>query len=148
MPSAMIQPCGACRPSHARGAAAEPEAVDDRPDRQRPTPASAGCVLVCKTTAAVASWDGVEPHLVSRMARNPSRYAIRLLLAGGHEQTVHFPDLDAFQQWYGTVLNAGSPEAFINVPITELPGEYLVVRPGSLHAIRVEPIYGGLDPDA
>ena len=46
------------------------------------------------------------------------------------------------------MLNAGSPEAFINVPITELPGEYLVVRPGSLHAIRVEPIYGGLDENA
>ena len=52
------------------------------------------------------------------MARTPSRYAIHLLLAGGHTQVVHFPSLDAFQQWYGTVLNAGPADAFINVPIT------------------------------
>ena len=81
------------------------------------------------------------------MARTPSRYAIHLLLAGGHTQGVHFPSLDAFQQWYGTVLNAGPADAFINVPITELPGEYLVVRPMAVQGIRVEPIYGALDDD-
>jgi hypothetical protein len=81
------------------------------------------------------------------MARTPSRYAIHLLLAGGHTQVVHFPSLDAFQQWYGTVLNAGSADAFINVPITELPGEYLVLRPSAVQGIRVEPIYGALDDD-
>lgn len=81
------------------------------------------------------------------MALTPSRYAIHLLLAGGHEQVVHFASLDAFQQWYGSVLNAGSADAFINVPIAELPGDYLVIRPSSLHAIRVEPIYGALDDD-
>ena len=31
------------------------------------------------------------------MTRTPSRYAIHLLLTGGHEQVVHFPSLDAFQ---------------------------------------------------
>ena len=81
------------------------------------------------------------------MARTPSRYAIHLLLSGGHTQVVHFPSLDAFQQWYGTVLNGGTTDAFINVPITELPGEYLVVRPGAVQAIRVEPVYGSLDDD-
>jgi radical SAM superfamily enzyme with C-terminal helix-hairpin-helix motif len=81
------------------------------------------------------------------MARTPSRYAIHLLLAGGQTQVVHFPTLDAFQQWYGTVLNAGPADAFINVPITELPGEYLVVRPSAVQGIRVEPIYGALDDD-
>ena len=81
------------------------------------------------------------------MARTPSRYAIHLLLAGGHTQVVHFASLDAFQQWYGTVLNAGPADAFINVPITELPGEYLVVRPSAVQCIRVEPIYGALDDD-
>ena len=81
------------------------------------------------------------------MARTPSRYAIHLLLAGGHTQVVHFPSLDAFQQWYGMVLNAGPADAFINVPITELPGEYLVVRPSAVQGIRVEPIYGALDDD-
>ena len=81
------------------------------------------------------------------MARSASRYAIHLLLAGGHEQVVHFPSLDAFQQWYGTVLNAGPADAYINVPIVELPGEYLVIRPSSLHGIRVEPVYGALDDE-
>jgi radical SAM superfamily enzyme with C-terminal helix-hairpin-helix motif len=81
------------------------------------------------------------------MARTPSRYAIHLLLAGGHVQVVHFPTLDAFQQWYGTVLNAAAAEVFVNVPITELPGEYLVIRPNSLHGIRVEPVYGAVEDD-
>jgi hypothetical protein len=81
------------------------------------------------------------------MARTPSRYAIHLFLAGGHTQVVHFATLDAFQQWYGTVLNAGPADAFINVPITELPGEYLVLRPSAVQGIRVEPIYGALDDD-
>jgi radical SAM superfamily enzyme with C-terminal helix-hairpin-helix motif len=82
------------------------------------------------------------------MARTATRYAIRLLLAGGHEQVVHFASLDAFQQWYGTVLNAGSPDAFVNVPMADLPGEYLVIRPSSLHGIRVEPLYGACDDEA
>ncbi|MEY2644477.1 MAG: hypothetical protein RLZZ611_1126 [Cyanobacteriota bacterium] len=81
------------------------------------------------------------------MSRTPSRYAIHLLLAGGHEQVVHFASLDAFQRWYGSVLNAGASDAFINVPIDDLPGDYLVIRPGSLHAIRVEPVYGSLEDD-
>ena len=81
------------------------------------------------------------------MTRTPSRYAIHLLLSRGHEQVVHFPSLDAFQQWYGTVLNAGPADAFINVPITELPGEYLVVRPSAVKVIRVEPVFGALDDD-
>jgi len=81
------------------------------------------------------------------MARTPSRFAIHLLLAGGHVQVVHFASLDAFQQWYGTVLNSGSADAFITVPISDLPGEYLVIRPSALHGIRVEPVYGALDDD-
>ena len=81
------------------------------------------------------------------MARTPSRYAIHLLLAGGHVQVVHFASLDAFQQWYGSVLNAGSADSFINVPIAELPGEYLVIRPSAVQGIRVEPVYGALEDD-
>ena len=81
------------------------------------------------------------------MARTPSRYAIHLLMAGGHTQRVHFESLDAFQQWYGTVLNAGPADAFINVPINDLPGEYLVVRPSAVQGIRVEPVFGALDDD-
>ena len=81
------------------------------------------------------------------MTRRPSRYAIHLMLAGGHVQVVHFATIEAFQQWYGSVLNAGSPDAYVNVPIADLPGEFLVLRPSSLHAIRVEPIYSSLDDD-
>ena len=45
------------------------------------------------------------------------------------------------------MLNAGPADAFINVPITELPGEYLVVRPSAVQGIRVEPIYGSMDDE-
>ena len=83
----------------------------------------------------------------SPMARPPIRYAIHLLLAGGHTQVVSFASLDAFQQWYGSVLNAGPADAFINVPIADLPGEYLVLRPSAVQGIRVEPIYGAVDDE-
>jgi hypothetical protein len=79
------------------------------------------------------------------MARQPRRYAIHLLLSGGQQELVHFPTLEAFQQWYGGVLNAGGADAFVNVPISDLEGEYLVVRPSSVIAIRVEPKYAALD---
>ncbi len=79
------------------------------------------------------------------MARQPRRYAIHLLLVGGHREVVHFASLDAFQQWYGGVLNAGSADAFINVPINDLDGEYLVLRPSSVIGIRVEPKFAALD---
>ena len=81
------------------------------------------------------------------MARVPRRYAIHLLLSGGHRQVVHFPTLEAFQQWYGTVLNAGTADAFVNVPIADLQGEYLVVRPSHVVGLRVEPQYGAIDDD-
>jgi hypothetical protein len=79
------------------------------------------------------------------MARTPRRYAIHLFLNGGHHQEVHFSTLEEFQTWYGGVLNAAAPEAFINVPISDLTSEFLVLRAGSVQAIRVEPIYGALD---
>ena len=37
------------------------------------------------------------------------------------------------------MLNAAAADAFINVPITELHGEYLVVRPSAVQGIQVEP---------
>ena len=73
------------------------------------------------------------------MARTPNYYAIHLLLAGGHHQVINFPDLASFQKWYGDVLNAGPTETFVNVPINDLQGEYLVVRPSGVMGIRVEP---------
>ena len=79
------------------------------------------------------------------MGRTPRRYAIHLHLSGGQSEVVHFADLEAFQQWYGSVLTASAPEAFVNVPISEMEGEYLVLRPSAVIAIRVEPQFNVLD---
>jgi hypothetical protein len=79
------------------------------------------------------------------MARTPRRYAIHLHLSGGQSEVVHFASLEAFQQWYGGVLTASAADAFVNVPISEMEGEYLVLRPSAVIAIRVEPQYNGLE---
>lgn len=80
------------------------------------------------------------------MARVPRRYAIHLLLSSGQEEVVDFSTLEAFQQWYGGVLTvAPSPDAFVSVPISNLEGEYLVLRAGSVIGIRVEPHYAALE---
>ena len=79
------------------------------------------------------------------MARTPRRYAIHLHLSGGQSETVFFPSLEAFQQWYGGVLTASAPDTFVNVPLAEMEGEYLVLRPSSVIGIRVEPKYNALD---
>jgi hypothetical protein len=79
------------------------------------------------------------------MARTPRRYAIHLHLSGGQSETVSFPTLEAFQQWYGGVLTASAPDAFVNVPLSEMEGEYLVLRPSSVIGIRVEPKFNALD---
>jgi hypothetical protein len=79
------------------------------------------------------------------MGRTPRRYAIHLHLSGGQSEVVHFADLEAFQQGYGSVLTASAPEAFVNVPISEMEGEYLVLRPSAVIAIRVEPQFNALD---
>ncbi|MFZ9271623.1 MAG: hypothetical protein ACO23C_10345 [Prochlorococcaceae cyanobacterium] len=79
------------------------------------------------------------------MARTPRRYAIHLHLSGGQSESVSFPTLEAFQQWYGSVLTASAPDAFVNVPLSEMEGEYLVLRPSSVIGIRVEPKFNALD---
>jgi hypothetical protein len=81
------------------------------------------------------------------MSRIPSRYAIHLMLAGGHQEVIHFRSLEAFQQWYGGVLTVAAPEAFVNVPISDLEAEYLVVRAGSVLGLRVEPLYSALEEE-
>lgn len=80
------------------------------------------------------------------MPRTPRRFAVHLILDGGHREVVRFPTMEAFQQWYqGTLHGAGSPDAFINVPIGELEGEYLLVRASSVIGLRVEPQFASLD---
>jgi hypothetical protein len=77
------------------------------------------------------------------MSRVPRRYAIHLSLSGGHKEVVHFTTLETFQQWYTETLHgASSADAFVNVPISELDGEYLLIRASALVGIRVEPLYG------
>jgi hypothetical protein len=80
------------------------------------------------------------------MARKPSRYAIHLILSGGHRESVHFQSLETFQSWYASVLNAApTQEAFVNVPISELEGEYLLLRASSIIGLRIEPIFVAQD---
>jgi hypothetical protein len=77
------------------------------------------------------------------MVRTPRRYAVHLHLSGGQSELAHFQSLEAFQQWYGSVLTASPPDSFVTVPLADLEGEYLVLRPSSVLALRVEPEYGG-----
>jgi hypothetical protein len=81
------------------------------------------------------------------MSPNPRRYAVHLHMSGGQTETVMFASLQAFQQWYGEVLTASSADTFVNVPIAELDGEYLVVRPSAVVGIRVEPRFNALDDE-
>ncbi len=74
--------------------------------------------------------------------RDPSSYAVHIMIDGGHRETVRFKTLQEFQVWYqkGVVPKQDSQE-FLNVPLKMADKEYLVVRPASIQAIRVEPIY-------
>ncbi len=81
------------------------------------------------------------------MSSHPRRYAVHLHMSGGQTETVMFASLQAFQQWYGDVLTASAPDTFVNVPIGELEGEYLVVRPSAVVGIRVEPRFNPLDDE-
>lgn len=81
------------------------------------------------------------------MSRIPRRYAVHLHLSGGQSETVTFASLDAFQQWYGGVLTAGTADTFVNVPISDLDGEYLVLRPSAVIAIRVEPRFNAIEDE-
>lgn len=72
----------------------------------------------------------------------PSEYAVHLMLTGGHREAIKFRTLEDFQAWYTEKLQPkAESEKFLNVPIKNIQGEYMVVRPSSILAIRVEPIY-------
>jgi len=78
------------------------------------------------------------------MPRQPDEYAVHLFLSGGHKEEVRFATIQEFQKWYSNQLvpKADSDE-FINVPIKNIQGEYMVLRPNSVLAIKVEPIFQG-----
>ncbi|MEG4576550.1 hypothetical protein QUA56_28320 [Microcoleus sp. N3A4] len=76
------------------------------------------------------------------MPRTPSEYSVHLLLEGGHREEVRFATLQDFQKWYSsTLVPKQDSQEFLNVPIKNIQGEYMVVRPTSVLAIRVEPIF-------
>lgn len=76
------------------------------------------------------------------MPRTPSEYAVHLLVAGGHREEVRFSTLQDFQKWYSSVLvPKHDSQEFVTVPIKNIQGEYMVIRPVSIVAIRVEPIF-------
>ena len=76
------------------------------------------------------------------MPRTPNEYAVHLLIEGGHREEVRFPSIQEFQKWYsGELMPKAASNDFINVPIKNIQGEYMVVRPSRIMAIRVEPIF-------
>jgi hypothetical protein len=78
------------------------------------------------------------------MSRKADEYAIHLFLDSGHREEVRFPTIQDFQKWYSTELVPKSDSRdFINVPIKNIQGEYMVIRPASIVAIRVEPVFFG-----
>ena len=58
---------------------------------------------------------------------------------------VHFTSLEQFQDWYQGLVNASAEGAFVNVPLSDLDGEFLVVRPDAVIGMRVEPLYALID---
>lgn len=78
------------------------------------------------------------------MSRKADEYAVHLFLSGGHREEVRFLTIQEFQKWYSNELvPKADSEDFINVPIRNIQGEYMVLRPASVIAIRVEPVFFG-----
>lgn len=76
------------------------------------------------------------------MARTPTEFAVHLLIEGGHREEVRFATIQDFQKWYGNELTPKSTsDEFITVPIKNIQGEYMVIRPARILAIRVEPVF-------
>lgn len=76
------------------------------------------------------------------MPRTPNEYVVHLLLEGSHREEVRFPNIQEFQKWYsGELIPKAASDDFISVPIKNIQGEYMVVRPSRIIAIRVEPIF-------
>jgi hypothetical protein len=76
------------------------------------------------------------------MAKTATEYAIHLLISGGHREEVRFSTIQEFQKWYsGELVPKSSSQDFITVPIKNIQGEYMVIRPSTVLAIRVEPLF-------
>lgn len=78
------------------------------------------------------------------MPRQADEYAVHFLIEGGHREEVRFADIKEFQKWYSNVfIPKADDSGFINVPIKNLQGEFMVMRPSSICAIRVTPVFLG-----
>ncbi|MGF1489537.1 MAG: hypothetical protein ACFBSE_20805 [Prochloraceae cyanobacterium] len=78
------------------------------------------------------------------MPRKADEYAVHFFLSSAHTQEVRFKNIQEFQQWYSSQLMPKSDSSeLINIPIENIQGEWLVIRPASIMAIRVEPIFLG-----
>jgi hypothetical protein len=76
------------------------------------------------------------------MPKTPNEYLVHLLMDGGHREEVRFANIQDFQKWYSSeLLPKAASSDFINVPIKNIQGEYMVVRPSCIQAVRVEPIF-------
>ncbi|NJK41005.1 MAG: hypothetical protein HC934_05960 [Acaryochloridaceae cyanobacterium SU_2_1] len=76
------------------------------------------------------------------MPRTANEYVVHLFIEGGHREEVRFATIQEFQQWYSNELVPKSDSReFINIPIKYIQGEYMVVRPASILALRVEPMF-------
>lgn len=76
------------------------------------------------------------------MARTPTEFVVHLFFEGGHREEVRFATIQDFQKWYSNELMPKSTsEEFISIPIKNVQGEYMVVRPAKILAIRVEPVF-------
>jgi hypothetical protein len=78
------------------------------------------------------------------MPRKADEYAIHLFLSSGHREEIRFTSIQDFQKWYsGELVPKSESNDFINIPIKNIQGEYMVIRPSCVMAIRVEPIFFG-----
>jgi hypothetical protein len=64
---------------------------------------------------------------------------------GGQTEQFFSQKLETFQEWYQGVVNAETQGGFVNVPMSDLDGEYLVVRPQAVIGVRVEPQFSAVD---
>ena len=83
------------------------------------------------------------------MPRKPDEYSVHILISGGHREEVRFSTIQEFQKWYSKELVPKSDSNdFITVPIKNIQGEYMVIRPASILSLRVEPVFfGSVDRD-
>ncbi len=78
------------------------------------------------------------------MPRKPDEYLVHILLSSGYREEIRFLSIQEFQKWYsGEVVPKSESRDFINVPIKNIQGEYMVVRPATIVALRVEPVFLG-----